>query len=66
MRAGAGAGGSASAGPPQDNKEAAVGDAMKERIAWALRIYKDAAAGHGGEGGALAWDRDRPVLATRG
>ncbi|CAD6255054.1 unnamed protein product [Miscanthus lutarioriparius] len=36
-----------------DNKEAAVGDAMKERIAWALRIYKDAAAGHGGEGGAL-------------
>ncbi|CAD6248149.1 unnamed protein product [Miscanthus lutarioriparius] len=62
--------GSASAGA-QDNKEA-VGGAVKERIARALRIYKDAAAGHADDGGALvqvwapARDGDRWVLATRG
>ena len=44
---------------------------MKERIARALRIYKEAAAGNGG-GGALvqvwapARDGGRRVLATRG
>lgn len=67
------AGGSASGVPqPQDNKELeAVGGAVKERIARALRIYKDA-AGHGCGGGSLvqvwapARDGDRRVLATRG
>jgi hypothetical protein len=69
------AGGSASGGggtQPQDNKEVVGGGAVKERIARALRIYKDAAAGHDGGGGALvqvwapARDGDRRVLATRG
>jgi len=48
------------------------GGAVKERIARALRIYKEAAAGDGGGGGALvqvwapARDGGRRVLATRG
>ncbi|CAN6277506.1 unnamed protein product [Urochloa humidicola] len=72
-RSRSGGGGGGGDGGGAEGKEGGGGGGVKERIARALRIYKDAAAaGGGGGGGALvqvwapARDGGRRVLATRG
>ncbi|OEL18918.1 Protein NLP6 [Dichanthelium oligosanthes] len=68
-RSGSGGGGGGG-GPATEGKEATGGGAVKERIARALRIYKDAAGGDGGGALVQVWaparDGGRRVLATRG